>query len=91
MSPVGFIKENDLEETEIQQDTMYVKHNIQACSFNHYLSEKARIITYSECVFVALVLQNAMRMSRICICCLPGSKISFRITHKHYDFRKKSY
>ena len=31
------------------------------------------IITYSECVFVALGVQHAIRMSRIVICGLPCS------------------
>ena len=36
-------------------------------------------ITYSGCVFVALIIQHAMRMRRIVICGLSGSKIFFHI------------
>jgi hypothetical protein len=36
-------------------------------------------ITYSECVFVALVIQHAMRMRLIIICGLSGSTIFFHI------------
>ena len=36
-------------------------------------------IIYFECVFVALVIQQAMRMRNIVICGLPGSKIFFHI------------
>jgi hypothetical protein len=39
-------------------------------------------ITYSECVFVALSIQHAMRMSYIVIRDLPGSGVFF------HDFQK---
>jgi len=38
---------------------------------------KALSITYSECMFVALDIQHAMRMRHIVICALPGSTIFF--------------
>ena len=41
--------------------------------------EKAINITYSECVSIALVIQHAMRLGRIVICSLPGSKLFFYI------------
>ena len=34
-------------------------------------------ITYSECMFVVLGIQHAMRMRRIVVCGLPGSTILF--------------
>ena len=34
-------------------------------------------ITYSECVFAALVIQHAVRMSRIAVCGLSGHAIFF--------------
>jgi hypothetical protein len=36
-------------------------------------------ITYSECVFAALGIKNAMFMRHIDICGLPSSKIFFHI------------
>ena len=44
---------------------MYVQRNIQARSRNHCCGGKAIRITYSECVFVALVILHAKRMRRI--------------------------
>jgi hypothetical protein len=39
--------------------------SIVACSRNYYCSKKAIVITYSECVFLALGIQHAMRMGII--------------------------
>jgi hypothetical protein len=52
---------------------MYVLRNIQARACNHCCSGQAMSITYCEYVFVALVLQRAMRMRRILICGLTHS------------------
>jgi len=41
------------------------KSDIQARSRNHCCRGKAIIITYSEFMFVHLVIQNAMRMGQI--------------------------
>jgi len=51
-----------------KQEEMYVYRNSEARSSNNCSREKAIIITYTECVFVALVIQHAVRMSRIIIC-----------------------
>jgi len=41
--------------------------------------EKSISVTYSECMFVALVTQHAMRIRHIAICGLPGCTIFFYI------------
>jgi hypothetical protein len=56
------------------------KRNIEARSCNHCCSGKVIRITHPEFVFVALGIQQAMRMSQIVICSLPGSVIFFHIT-----------
>ena len=48
-------------------------------------------ITYSECVFVALSIQHAMRTRRIIpafVTCTPLHYFS-KLSHKRHDFRKK--
>ena len=44
---------------------MYVQCNIETRTRNHYFRGKAIIITYSERVFVALVIQHKKHMPRI--------------------------
>ena len=59
---------------------MYVKRNSEACSCNHCCSDKQEVLhILSVCVFVALGIQQALRMRHFVICGLPGSKISFHI------------
>jgi hypothetical protein len=44
---------------------MYVERNIEARSRHYFSRGKAKSITYSECVSVALVAQHTKRMRRI--------------------------
>ena len=64
---------------QLTRQAMYVYRNIEVRSFNHCCSGKSIIITYSECAFVALGFQYAMRMRHIVVCWVSGSKIFFHI------------
>ena len=55
------------------------KCNSEAPSRNHRYFGKAVSITYSEYLFVALGIQQAMRMHHITICGLSGYSIFFYI------------
>jgi hypothetical protein len=67
----------------------YIERNNGAPSCNHCCSRKAKIITYSECVFVALGIQHEMCMRHFVICGLYGSKYFSTLSHKRQEFRKK--
>ena len=69
---------------------MYLWYNIHARSRDYCCSGKAIFITYSECVFVSLVIQHAERICRVILSsmgclCLPHSSTLFR---KRHDFSK---
>ena len=49
--------------------------NLEACVCNHCCSLKSIRITYFECVFVALSIQNAILMHHIVIYGLLGSTV----------------
>jgi hypothetical protein len=51
-----------------KRQVIYVECNIEAGSYNECCSGKAIGVTYSECVFVDVVIQHAKRMHHIVIC-----------------------
>jgi hypothetical protein len=54
---------------------MHLLRNTERPSRNHYSRWIAVSVTYSECVFVALIIQHAMSMLGIVICSLYGSTV----------------
>jgi hypothetical protein len=74
---------------------MYVQGNNEARLRNHCCSEKAIIITYSECVCVCLsiasVIQRAMPMRRITLpsVACPAIQYFSALSHKRHNFPGK--
>ena len=67
------------------------KRNIEARSRNQSCRGKAISITYSECVYEALVFQHPRRMCRIMLSSVPCRVLQYisTLSHKRYDFQKK--
>jgi hypothetical protein len=68
---------------------VYVFRNMKALSCNQFSSGKAKIITYSVCVFIALIMQHAKRMRHIVIAACPTLLNVSTLSHKRHVFRKK--
>jgi len=56
---------------------MYIKRHIEERSRHHFGRGKTIIITYSECVVLAI--QHARRMRHNVVCGLSGSAIFFKL------------
>ena len=79
---------------------MCINVTFEARSFNHCCSGKAIIITYSECVFIALGIQHAMRMRHFMssVACLAVSYFSvsekrlafYKNMTEHYPFKDEA-
>jgi hypothetical protein len=68
---------------------MHVYRNIKARSYNCCCSGKAISVKCSECVFVALGIQNPMSMRHMVICNLSGSTVFFTLSPTGPIFEKK--
>jgi len=67
---------------------MYVKSNNEERSRDHFYRRKVRIITYSEYVPVALVIQYAKRMRRIILSSVVCSALLYfpTLSRNRHDF-----
>jgi hypothetical protein len=70
---------------------MYVQRDIEVRLCSHCCSGKAITVTYSECVFVTLVIQHAMSMRRILVPPVASPALLYItvIFEKRYDFLEK--
>jgi hypothetical protein len=75
------------------RQAVYLYHNNEARSYNLCCGKKAICITYSECVFVDLGIQHAMRMHRTVMssvaCPVVGLQYFSKFSNKRYNFLKK--
>jgi hypothetical protein len=78
--------------TACLKDRQYAcKRNIEALSCNHSGRGKAVNVSFSECVPLAFVIQNEMRMRRIIlssVACLALPYFS-TLSHKRHDLGKQ--
>ena len=70
---------------------MYVQRNIEARSCDQHYSGKATRFTYSECLFLALVIQHAMNMRHIFNCGLSVCTVFFYYLINGTIFGKNGY
>jgi hypothetical protein len=69
------------------------KRNITVRSCNNYGRGKTIIIIYSECMFVALVIQHAMRMRHIILPSVACLALRYfpTLSHKRQELRVKTF
>ena len=64
--------------------------NIEARTCNHCRSGKAKSVKYSECAFVALVIQHAMSVRILSSVACADLPYFSKLSHERHDFLEKS-
>jgi hypothetical protein len=78
-----------MKRTKKTKYTLYISRNMR---HNHCCHGIPISVTCSECVSVALVIQNGKHMCHVVICGLPGSTIVFHIiSYTAWFLGKKCY
>ena len=79
-------------EPEYNKTGNVLSRNIEARSRNQFWHAKSENITYSKCVFVALVIQNPMRVRRIILSSSDSLAAPYfpTLSHTRHYFRKRS-
>jgi hypothetical protein len=62
---------------------------MQACSCNYCCSRKTISISHSECVSVALIMEDKMLTRHVVLCGLSGSTVFFSHNHKSRTISEK--
>jgi hypothetical protein len=75
----------------ITRQEMYVQREVSADSRNYCYRIKEITTTYSECVFVATVIQHAKRMRRIVMVARPALHYCSTLPHKRRVLKKKKF
>jgi hypothetical protein len=75
----------------ITRQAMYVSRNIEAHSCRHCCHREAKCVTYSECVFVASVIQHAKCMpnTELTSVAFPALQYFSTLSHKQHEVLKK--
>ena len=75
--------------TKYEKERQFTHNDkIKARSCNHCGTGKAISTTYSQCAFVALGIQHAMRMHHIVICGQHNCTVFSTLSHKPQDLKK---
>jgi hypothetical protein len=83
----------ELTGTKQDRQFTYTEIRFKALWTNHYCRWRAVVITYFECVCVALVIQHAERVRRVIlssVTCLAPSYFS-TLSHTRHDIRGEKY